>query len=115
MSSRYGWIANNFFHDLSSGLWAACLIVIWRLASYLGPIALPSAAEALRGVSHELFGVLLVSLVVIMATGGVRLRYWRTQRVADEIPYLQRALLVKHGLFLVVYGFGTAWAWALQR
>lgn len=114
MRSHYTWIVNNFFHDLSSGLWAACLLVIWRLAT-LRPGMPPAAAAALATVSLELFYVLLGSLVVIFATGGIRLRYWRSQAAPDELTYVRRALLVKHAIYFVVYGAGTLWAWLLLR
>ncbi len=114
MSGRYGSIVNSFLHDLSSGLWAAGLLVVWRLAYVTAQLA-PPAARALAGVSHELFTVMLVSLAGILVTGGIRLGYWRRRVTADELPYRRRALLVKHALYLAAYGAGTLWAWALQR
>lgn len=112
MSGRYGWIVNNFLHDLSSGLWAASLLVIWRL-DVLRTGMDAAAAAALAIVSRELFGALLASLLVIFVTGGIRLRYWRKQGTADELQYRRRALIVKHVVYLVVYGGGTVWAWLL--
>lgn len=115
MNARYGWIVNNFLHDLSSGLWAACLLVIWRLSSLaLAAVGTPGAAAATLGrVADEMFLVMLASLLVIFVTGGIRLRYWRKQGTADELQYRRRALIVKHVVYLVVYGAGTVWAFLL--
>ncbi len=114
MSSPYRWIVNNFFHDLASGLWAACVLVIWLLSARTAGMP-AEAAAALRDVMHLLFWIVLGSLLVIFVTGGIRLRYWRKQGSAAEEPYRRRALLVKHALYLAVYGLGTVWAWFLQR
>jgi hypothetical protein len=113
--ARYGWIVNNFFHDLSSGLWAASILVMWILNDRVAGGMPSAAAAAIADVLHLLFFIVLGSLLVIFATGGIRLRYWRKQGTADELPYRRRALLVKHGVYLVVYGAGTVWAWVLQR
>lgn len=29
---RYLWIVNNFLHDMATGTWAACVLVVWLLA-----------------------------------------------------------------------------------
>jgi hypothetical protein len=114
MSSPYRWIVNNFFHDLASGMWAATVLVIWLLETRMSGI--PAAAgAALADIQHLLFWIVLASLLVIFVTGGIRLRYWRKQGSADEEAYRRRALLVKHVLYLVIYGAGTVWAWLLQR
>ncbi len=115
MNGRYGWIVNNFLHDLATGMWAAGLLVVWRLAWWRTTQMQSTSAVALADVSRELFLVMLASLAVVLVTGGIRLRYWRKQGTPDELPYKRRALLVKHALYLVTYGMGTVWAWALQR
>ncbi len=114
MPNPYRYIVNNFFHDLASGMWAASVLVIWLLRTRL-PGLPPEAAAAIADVMHTMFWLVLGSLLVIFVTGGIRLRYWRKQGTADELPYRRRALLVKHVLYLVIYGAGTVWAWVLQR
>lgn len=114
MPSPYRYIVNNFFHDLASGMWAASVLVIWMLRARLAGVS-PEAAAVLADVMRTMLWIVLGSLVVIFATGGIRLRYWRKQGSADEEEYRRRALLVKHAVYAVVYGAGTAWAWWLQR
>ncbi len=109
--NRYLWIANNFAHDLATGVWAACLLVTWMLASRLAGMP-DAAAGAVRESMWMLFKVALAALVVIAVTGGVRLGYWRRQSVGEE-DEKRRSLLVKHAAFALVYGAGTAWLWTL--
>lgn len=112
--STYARIVNSWIHDFASGTWAACVLVMWVLAARVP--GLPTAAGvAIVDAVRLLFGLLLASLVVILATGGIRLRYWRSQGTPDELPQRRRALLAKHVAYFVVYGAGTVWAWYLLR
>ncbi|MDO8915577.1 MAG: hypothetical protein Q7W16_05790 [Coriobacteriia bacterium] len=111
---RYFWILNNFLHDMATGTWAACLLVVWllsgRQAGMPGPAAV-AIADSMRAV----FLLALAALAVIGATGGVRLRYWRRQSAGEPLVEKRRALLVKHGLFALIYGGGTVWLYSLVR
>jgi hypothetical protein len=114
--SVYRRMLNNWIHDFASGTWAACVLVIWVLSGRTA--GLPStgaAASAIADSMQLLFWLSIGALVVIFATGGIRLRYWRTQVPADEIPHWGRGLLAKHAAYFVVYGAGTLWAWYLLR
>lgn len=112
----YPWMVNDWVHDVATGLWVATFIVIWRLSAYrfTEAAALPSG-QVLALVSHEMFRLMLASLLVVTVTGVIRLRYWRNENTPDELPYKRRALLVKHALYLAIYVPGTIWAYALQR
>jgi hypothetical protein len=114
---RYLGIVNNFLHDMATGTWAACGLVIWLLAGRISAISTlpPEAVAALRDSMVAVFRLALVALVVIGATGGVRLGYWRRQTPREDLQAKRRALLVKHAVFAVVYGAGTAWLWSLVR
>lgn len=112
--NRYFWIVNNFLHDMATGTWAAAVLVIWLLHGRL--VGMPAeAATAVGDAMRLVFTLALAALVVIGATGGVRLGYWRRQAAPDELAQKRRALLVKHGIFAVVYGGGTLWLWTLVR
>lgn len=110
--STYGRMINNWLHDFASGTWAACILVIWLLRGRM-PHVPQAASVALAGVGMLLFWLVLGAVALIIVTGGIRLRYWRIQGVPDELPQRRRALLIKHVLYLVVYGAGTVWAWYL--
>jgi putative copper export protein len=111
---RYLWIVNNFLHDMATGVWAACVLVVWMLAGRR--VGMPAeAAAAVGDTMSSLFRLALAALVIIGATGGVRLGYWRRQTGANELSQKRRALLVKHALFAAIYGGGTFWLWSLIR
>lgn len=105
----YGRIVNNFLHDMATGTWAACVLVI----AVLDPRAAAAPAEAAAALSEAMrlvLWLLLGALAVIAATGGIRLAYWRREAAPDEVAAKRKALLVKHVAFLLAYGAGTAWA-----
>jgi hypothetical protein len=114
---RYLGIVNNFLHDMATGTWAACGLVIWLLAGRVAGMSTvpPEAVAAQRDAMMAVFRLALVALVVIGATGGVRLGYWRRQTARDDLQAKRRALLVKHGAFAIIYGLGTVWLWTLVR
>ena len=112
--SRYLMIVNNFLHDMATGTWAACVLVVWLLAGRRA--GMPAEASAAVGESMiAVFKLAVLALVIIGATGGVRLGYWRRQSARTELAQKRRALLVKHALFAVVYGAGTVWLYTLVR
>jgi putative copper export protein len=113
--AAYGRIATNFVHDLSTGMWFACLLVIWVVGSR-GSGAPPEAAAVLNEAMGAVFWLLVASLAGIAVTGAVRLLYWRQETSPELVARKRTALVVKHVLFLVVYGAGTAWAaWTVLR
>jgi hypothetical protein len=109
---RYLWTTNNFLHDLATGVWAACVLVVWLLAGRRAGMP-AEASEALGSAMRDLFKLSLVSLVVIGGTGGVRLGYWRRQSESRDVDHKRRMLLGKHVALLLVYGLGTWWLWTL--
>jgi putative copper export protein len=105
-------VVNNFIHDMSTGTWAACILVIWVVASEAQGV--PSeAAKVLAEASAAVFWLLVASLVGLAATGGIRIFYWRSDTPPEQLKTKRKALIVKHIAFLVVYGLGTLWAAAL--
>jgi putative copper export protein len=102
-------IVNNFVHDMSTGTWAACVLVIWVIASRSQGVP-PEAAAVLREAARVVFWLLVVSLVGLSLTGGIRLFYWRSEASPEELKTKRNALIFKHIAFLLVYGLGTAWA-----
>ncbi|MDO9108215.1 MAG: hypothetical protein Q7U89_04395 [Coriobacteriia bacterium] len=112
LSNTYVRITNNFLHDMATGTWAACLLVLWVLAGRIFGMG-PEATGALRDSMALVFWMLVAALVIVSVTGAFRLVYWRTTTPAHELSAKRRALVIKHIVFLVVYGGGTLWAWAL--
>jgi hypothetical protein len=102
-------IVNNFVHDMSTGTWAACMLVIWVISSRTQGVPV-EAAVVLGEANRVVFWLLVASLVGLSVTGGIRLFYWRADTPPDQLKTKRGALVVKHVAFLVVYGLGTVWA-----
>jgi len=102
-------IINNFIHDMSTGTWAACLLVIWVIAARSKGVP-PEAAAVLAQASATVFWLLVFSLVGLTITGAIRILYWRTDTPPEQLKTKRKALIVKHVAFLVIYGAGTVWA-----
>ena len=105
-------IANNFIHDTCTGLWLAGVISIYSLAAQV-PGMPRAAASALALVEWRLWTMLVIALVGLAVTGGIRLGYWRAQTSPDEVASKRRALIWKHIAFAVVYGGGSIWVFGL--
>jgi membrane protein YdbS with pleckstrin-like domain len=102
-------IVNNFVHDMSTGTWAACILVIWVITSRSLGVS-SEAAAVLSEANTVVFWLLVVSLVGLTVTGAIRLLYWRSDTPPEQLKTKRGALIVKHIAFLLVYGLGTAWA-----
>ena len=112
LDNAYVRIVNNFLHDMATGTWAACLAVLLLLSGRL--TGMPAEAAAALGDAMTLvFWLLVGALVVVSATGGIRLAYWRQQTAPEELAAKRRALVIKHIAFFAVYGGGTVWGWLL--
>ena len=102
-------VVNNFIHDMSTGTWAACVLVIWIVWSQ-GRGVPAAAAAVLTDAALAVFWLLLLSLVGLAVTGGIRVSYWRADTPAEQLKAKRGALIVKHVAFLVVYGIGSVLA-----
>lgn len=112
LDNPYVRVTNNFLHDMATGTWAACLAVLLVLSGRL--VGMPAeAAEALGDAMALVFWIQAGALAVVTLTGALRLVYWRAQTVPGELAAKRRALIVKHVVFVVVYGGGTWWGWSL--
>jgi hypothetical protein len=102
-------IVTNFVQDTSTGVWFACVLVLWVLASRSAGVS-PEAAAVLSSASRAVFWLLVASLVGLSITGALRLVYWRAETPPELLKTKRTALIVKHVAFLAVYGLGTLWA-----
>lgn len=110
-------IVNNWLHDVGTGLWAACLLVIVVLDRRMNEIVPSESSSQVIPLVTEtgwlVFWLMVAGLVVIAVTGALRLLYWRAETPADELAAKRPALIGKHIAFTVVYGPGTWYAWWL--
>jgi len=105
-------IVNNFLHDTCTGLWFASVIVIYTLAVQVP--GMPAEAAAAIGLAQtRIWWLLVIALVGLAVTGGIRLFYWRSQATPEELSAKRAALIWKHIAFLLIYGAGSVWAYSL--
>ncbi|NTU72054.1 MAG: hypothetical protein HGB10_09590 [Coriobacteriia bacterium] len=112
LDNPYVRVTTNFVHDMSTGTWAACVLVLWSLARSRAGMP-PEAAAAIADAAGAVFWLLIASLIGLTVTGGLRLFYWRSDTPPEQLAAKRGALIVKHVVFLVVYGAGSFWAWTL--
>lgn len=112
MLSTYARIVNNFLHDMATGTWAACLLVLVVLRGRAAG-ADPEVVAALGAAGAAVFRLAVGAVATVAVTGGIRLGYWRREARPEELVAKRRALVLKHVAFLLVYGPGTVWAWTL--
>jgi cytochrome b subunit of formate dehydrogenase len=112
LDNTYVRITNSFLHDMATGTWAACLTVLLVLHGRLAGMP-AEAALALGDAMRLVFWILVGALVVVSATGGIRLAYWRQQTAPGELTAKRRALIIKHVAFLAIYCGGSVWGWLL--
>jgi hypothetical protein len=106
-------LVNNWLHDIASGTWVGCVLVLYMLSGEAAKLSDSIAASAIGRAMWPLWWLLLGALVVIAATGAARLAYWRASTTAEEMPAKRPALIGKHVAYLAVFGLGTAWAFFL--
>ena len=102
-------ITTNFVHDMSTGTWAACVLVIWTISAKSGGMP-ADAARVLHDANLAVFWLLMVALAGLAVTGIMRLLYWRAETPPDVLREKRTALIVKHVAFLGIYGLGSVWA-----
>ncbi len=115
VDNTYVRIANNFLHDMATGTWAACLLVLFVLESRAQQIGEKAALSALAAAGQTVFLFMLAALAVIAVTGTLRLFYWDDEVSADAVDATRRVLIFKHLAFFAIYGSGTWWGWSLLQ
>jgi putative copper export protein len=108
----YGRIVNNFLHDVATGTWVACLLVLWVLSRRLDGMP-QDAYAAVADSMAVVFWLAVVAVAVIFITGAFRLTYWKEEAEVQGVEATRRALALKHVAFFIIYGAGTVWAWTL--
>lgn len=106
-------VFNNYFHDLATGVFAACAVVFWALAR--SAPADPERARALKPVFSALNTALWISLAWIILGGIPRTLFFPTY---EFIPALGKgivvALVVKHVFMFAAAAVGIV-GWLRAR
>lgn len=97
-------VVNNFIHDVTTGLWLACLF----LAFYINQ-QWAGKADLISEIQEFLFITSLISLLIIGLTGIVRRITYTAYLYGVDLEVKRKGLLIiKHILFAVI-AFGGTW------
>jgi len=106
-------ILNDFAHDLFSGFWLSCVILMYLLSRKADALSDPSAASALREVLGTFFWFVVASLAAVMVTGGVRSFTYRPPQSDDEAGTKKKLLMIKHAVLGLAFIGGTWFAYGV--
>ncbi|MBI5232336.1 MAG: hypothetical protein HY876_09255 [Coriobacteriales bacterium] len=108
LSSAYVRAANDVVHDVAASVAMAfplASLVVRRAASAADSVTLQLAYSR---IAWSLIGAAILALVVIVATGGVRLQYASLGIRPKYVSLRARAALIKHAVFVSVAAVGFA-------
>lgn len=106
-------VLNNYFHDLATGVFAACAIALWGLARSARGDA--QKADALGPTYHALTIALWISVAWIVLGGVPRTVFFpRYEFIPAVGKHIVPALVVKHVLMFTSVGIGV-FAWVAAR
>lgn len=100
-------VVNNFVHDLSTGLWASTILVIYLLDGKTRSVEGLLISPALHDVMRTFFWLGIAAIAIILATGGARLLYYRTESIGGDREIKRNLLIVKHVFFTFFFVGGT--------
>ena len=104
---------NRYLHDFASAMWVCGCIVMWLLCREAARAE--PARDALLRVARALRLATLPSLLVALASGGVRAATFTShEHVGDLTGATIAILIVKHIFFTAVVGWGLVIHWKVR-
>lgn len=97
-------VVNNFIHDVTTGLWLACLF----LAFYINR-RWPGNLDLLSEIQEFLFITSLIALAIIGLTGIIRRKTYTSYLYGVDIEVKRRALLIVKHILLAFIALGGTW------
>lgn len=100
-------IINGFIHDMTTGIWIGCLIVMQATLSKLNELQTEMLRQLAGGLLKDLWTLSLVSFTVMVITGAGRvftLKYYGW--TGDIARGRKRLLVVKHVILGIIVIIG---------
>lgn len=91
----------EFIHDIAAGAFPGAVWFAWMIRQKF-EVASPDAVGELARASTSLWVVLLVALFAIVATGAMRIMYWKLNVREGGLDAKRRLILIKHTLFVLL-------------
>ena len=110
-------ITNGFMHDFASAMFLACIIVVMMLAKEAERSNHPEVLKFYRVVFKKFSIVIIVSLVLIIIFGIIRLlTYDDYLSITQDSGSLRvNIIAVKHIILFAVFGYGYYLHMKLQK
>lgn len=100
-------IVNSFIHDMTTGIWIGCLVVMKAALLKAGAFPADTVHQFAYSILKDLWTLSLVSFAVMIMTGAARVftlkNYGWTGDIARE---RKRLLVVKHVIFGIIVSLG---------
>lgn len=96
-----GRVANDLLHDLSAGLFPGAVIAAWLLRAGVDRVD-PGRGAVVAEASEGLWLILAFALSLLIATGIMRLRYWRLNVRSGFLESKRHMAVTKHVVFVTV-------------
>jgi hypothetical protein len=104
-------VVNNFIHDVTTGLWLACLFLGIYINRRWG-----AGNDLLAEIQRFLLVTSLASLFIIGLTGIIRRKTYTSYLYGVDLEVKRRALLIaKHILFAFIASGGTYFLYLWSR
>lgn len=102
----------EFVHDMAAGAFPGAVLGAWTIRRAFESTS-PEAVPRLEIASAGLWLILLGALFLIVATGSVRLTYWKRNVRPGFMESKKQLVLVKHAAFVLLLVASTALAFRL--
>lgn len=106
---------NTFVHDFASAMFLAGVIILAILAKEVEKQQSKETLGLYRTVSGKFSPLILISLVLIIICGVIRLIYYDYQIPADFARTRVNILVIKHILLSVIVGYGIYLHFKLKK
>lgn len=106
---------NTFVHDFASAMFLAGVIILAILAKEVEKQRSKETLELYRSVSRKFSPLILISLVLIIICGVVRLLTYDYQVPGDFAQTRVNILVIKHILLSIIVGYGIYLHFKLKK
>lgn len=104
--------AIDFAHDIAAGAFPGAVLAAWLIRRRVEGVS-SEALGAVQQASMALWLVMFGALFVIVATGLVRLKYWRLNVRAGYLKTKTDMVVTKHIAFVMLFVLSAIWMYTL--
>ncbi len=113
--SRWLWFRTvvDFVHVISAGVGPGAVLALWLVRNgAVGTLSASALLDLQRSWTWVLL-ILFAALVLLIATGAIRLGYWDRMIRPESRSARARGALIKHALFVALFVYASVMAVAI--